>query len=142
MYLKAYLFALFLLFSLILFRARFLESMATMHTSHSSSNTSLPWSGWYWKLFSFMYLMKHRLQFANYVWTFTYSIMTGSNWSFSLPVESLFLPRTFDLFLTSLSKSSAFRSAAKLPLFLLLVKRLTNFLDPTNSLAPGYKFNW
>ena len=54
--------------------------------------------------------------------------MLGS--SFSLPQ-----PRTFDILLVSLSTNSAVMSAAKLPLFLLLVKRLTTFLDPSGALS-------
>ena len=56
----------------------------------------------------------------------TYSIMSGS--SFSLPQ-----PRTFDILLFCLSNNSTVTSAAKLPLFLLLVKRFTSFLDPSSS---------
>ena len=54
--------------------------------------------------------------------------MLGS--SFSLPQ-----PQTFDILLVSLSTNSAVTSAAKLPLFLLLVKRLTTFLDPSGVLS-------
>ena len=54
--------------------------------------------------------------------------MLGSSFSLSQP-------RTFDILLVSLSTNSAVMSAAKLPLFLLLVKRLTTFLDPSSLLS-------
>ena len=60
----------------------------------------------------------------------SYCIISGSSFSFPRP-------RTLDFLRTFLSNNSAFNSAAKLPRFLLFVKRPTIFLDCSNSPAPN-----